>query len=376
LLTAIFNISITTKSIPDLAIFEGRWKLKIKTMKTTTIYMLLLLICFQLTPVQAQEKSTAQKIEQLEKQKEQIIAEEKAALKKEVEKINQQLENREINREQAEKLKNEAAQKHAKNIKNKITILENQIDLLTRIEGVDNWGEFEDEEEEDQESGGKDNWENKSKYSRTSTHLVLAAGFNNALTDGQNLNDSDFKIAGSRFFEIGVAWRTRILERSNALRLKYGFSFQFNGLKPTDNRFLVEDGDLTQLETFPLELDKSKFRVDNLVFPVHFELGPSKKIETKRSVWFSTKNMFKVGLGGYAGVNIGERQKLSFEENGERVKQKLKGDYNTNGFIYGLSGYVGVGGTSLYAKYDLNSIFKDPNPEMHNFSVGLRFDLN
>ncbi|NJW55231.1 hypothetical protein HC175_20155, partial [Salinimicrobium sp. CDJ15-91] len=57
-------------------------------------------------------------------------------------------------------------------------------------------------------------------------------------------------------------------------------------------------------------------------------------------------------------------------------KLKLKGDYNTNEFIYGLSGYVGFGGTSLYVKYDLNPIFKDPNPELNNISVGLRFDAN
>ncbi len=54
--------------------------------------------------------------------------------------------------------------------------------------------------------------------------------------------------------------------------------------------------------------------MDNLVFPVHFEFGPSKKVESPRSVWFSTHNKFKIGLGGYAGVNLGERQKLKYED--------------------------------------------------------------
>ncbi|MHA6279638.1 porin family protein [Salinimicrobium sp. CAU 1759] len=339
-------------------------------MKKVTFLALLVLTIFAVEPAFAQEKTNKEKIEQLQKQKEQIIAEEKEALKQEVEAINRRAEAKEIDWEEAEKLKSEAAKKHAMNIQNRVAIIDNQIALLTREEKPDwDWEEEEDEEDHD-------NWYNKSRYSRTSTHMVMAVGFNNALTEDQSINDSDFKVGGSRFFELGIAWRTRIFERSNFMRLRYGFSFQFNGLKPTDNRYLVKDEELTVLETYPIELDKSKFRMDNLVFPVHFEFGPSKKVESDRSVWFSTHNKFKIGVGGYAGVNLGERQKLKYEADGENVKEKLKGDYNTNEFIYGLSGYIGFGGTSVYVKYDLNPIFKDPNPQMHNLSIGLRFDAN
>ncbi|MDX1752385.1 MAG: hypothetical protein R3259_04315 [Salinimicrobium sediminis] len=340
-------------------------------MKKFTILMLLFFFSFAVVPAVAQEKTNREKIEKLEEQKQQIINEEKEALKKEVEAINRRAEAKEIDWEEAEKLKSEAAKKHALNIRNRVAIIDNQIALLSREEGAEDF-EWEDEEADDDD----DHWYNKSRYSRTSTHLVVAMGFNNALEEDQSINDSDFKVGGSRFFEIGIAWRTRVFEQSNFLRLRYGFSFQFNGLKPTENRYFVDEDDLTLLEEYPINLDKSKFRMDNLVFPVHFEFGPSKKVESSRSVWFSTHNKFKVGLGGYAGINLGERQKLKYEADGEKEKLKLKGDYNTNEFIYGLSGYVGFGGTSLYVKYDLNPIFKDPNPELHNISVGLRFDAN
>ena len=344
-------------------------------MKKLTFVMLLLMCIFVVDPVIAQEKTSREKIEQLEKQKEQIITEEKEALKKQVEAINKRAEAKEIDWEEAEKLKSEAARKHALNIQNRVAIIDNQIALLNREEGEDEWS-WNDEEDFEDEDSGDDNWYHKSRYSRTSTHLVVAVGFNNALSEDQSINDSDFKVGGSRFFELGIAWRTRVFERSNFMRLRYGFSFQFNGLKPTDNRYFVDNDGMTQLEEYPLELNKSKFRMDNLVFPLHFEFGPSKRVESPRSVWFSTHNKFKLGLGGYAGVNLGERQKLKYEDEGEKIKEKLKGDYNTNDFIYGLSGYVGFGGTSLYVKYDLNPIFKDPNPELHNVSVGIRFDAN
>jgi hypothetical protein len=161
-----------------------------------------------------------------------------------------------------------------------------------------------------------------SNYNRTSTHLVVAAGLNNAVADGVSPWDSDFKFGGSRFFELGLAWRTRVFKSTNWLRVKYGFSFQFNGLKPTDNRYFVEDGEMTVLETFPADLNKSKFRMDNLVVPLHFEFGPSDKAKTNWGYWFSTAKKFKVGLGGFIGYNIGERQKLKYEENGEKMKRR------------------------------------------------------
>ena len=67
---------------------------------------------------------------------------------------------------------------------------------------------------------------------------------------------------------------------------------------------------------------------------------------------------------------------LKYKEDGDKVKDKLKGDYNTNDFVYGLSGYLSLGGTALYVKYDLNPLFKDPNLELHNISLGLRFDID
>ena len=333
-------------------------------------------------PTYGQEKTYFEKVEELERQKEAVIKEEKEALKKAVENINQRLEAKKITAEEAEQLKEEAAKKHALNIENRIAIIDNKIALLSRNEdGEDDWeNQNAGEEGKDGDSSMIFRWGSRDKARhydrRTTTDLVLAVGFNNALQEGQDLNDSDFKVAGSRFFELGIAWKTRVFQNSNWLRFKYGVSFQFNGLKPTDNRYFVADGDEISLVDHEFHLDKSKFRMDNLVVPVHFEFGPSRKVESERSVRYYTNHKLKIGLGGYAGFNLGNRQKLKYEEEGEDIKRKLKGDYNTNEFIYGLSGYLGWGGTAAYVKYDLNSIFKEPNAELHNFSVGLRFDMD
>lgn len=342
-------------------------------MKTIITYCTVLLLSFSLN-ANAQEETAA---EQLEQQKEEIIVQEKQALKEKVEVINQRLESKKINRVEAGKLKEAAAKEHALNIKNRIAILENEYALTSRSQEDQNGIRNRQGEEGESTTGiNRLSYKEKKYDRRTYTDLVIAAGFNNAIPEGGSIGDTDFKAGGSRFFELGIAWKTRVFRNSNWLRFRYGVSFQFNGLKPTENRYYVEDEDLTRLEQHPQELDKSKFRMDNLVVPLHFEIGPSSRTETENRLRFSTRDKLKIGLGGYAGINIGERQKLKYEEEGEDVKQKLKGDYNTNELIYGLSVYLGWGATAAYIKYDLNPIFEDPDPELHNVSIGLRFDVD
>jgi hypothetical protein len=343
-------------------------------------------ICSQ---AQNTDPDTQNSVEKLENLKEKIIQEEKEGLKAAIENINKRVETGNLDTTEAETLKQKAAEKHALNIENRIAIAENQMALLER-NGTDStkragtrivFGLGQEDLDNDRIFGVKvqnDNSKNKKrKYDRrTTTSFVFAFGLNNAITADQSLQDSDFKVAGSRFAELGWAWKTRVFKNTNWLRIKYGLSFQFNGLKPTDNRYFVDTGEQTELQTYPLHLKKSKFRMDNLVVPVHFEFGPSKKIEHDDYFRYSTEHKIKVGIGGYAGINLSTRQKLKFKEDGENQKQKLKSNYNTNNFIYGLSAYVGWGGAGIYAKYDLNTIFKNNPVDQRNISLGLRFDLD
>ncbi len=334
----------------------------------------------------AQDVNNSEEIEILKQQKEEIVISEKESLKKEVEAINERLVKGELTTAEAQELKEIAAQKHALNIENRLVIIDNQIALLERNDA----NYLNDKTKLSIGLGSKDrddgdilfgiNVKNgkkaKVRYDRrTYSDLVVAFGLNNAIVDGQSLDDSDYKIAGSRFFEIGLAWKTRVFKNSNFMRVKYGISYQSNGLKPTDNRYFVQNGDQTELEEFRVELDKSKFRMDNIVVPLHLEFGASKKVETEEKLRFETHGKFRIGLGGYVGANISTRQKLKYKEDGDRIKDKIKRDYNTSDLIYGLSTYIGFGDMSIYAKYDLSPIFQNATVDQNNVSLGLRFDL-
>lgn len=353
-----------------------------KTISRHLIYAIFLVIAQFSFAQEAYEE----KVTQLEKQKEQITLQEKEALKAEVKTIAERMERGEITEDEAKSLKEKAAKKRALNIEDRIAIIDNQIALLQR-----NKGEVLETKKEVSiiEDGvgltinvgdeALELFSNKGKVPvydrRTYSDFVIAIGFNNALIEGQSLSVSPYKVGGSRFFEMGWAWRTRVFRKSNFLRLNYGFSFQFNGLKPKDNQYFVLNGDQTELEEFAFDLNKSKLRVDNLVFPVHFEFGPSKVKKTDEKIRYDIDNQFRFGIGGYGGFNMGVRQKLKYKIDGARVKDKLNRDYNVSNLVYGLSAYAGVGGTLLYIKYDLNPLFEDALVEQRNISLGLRFDL-
>ena len=357
-------------------------------MKTITQLLVFLLVSFFIQNLEAQEKNYEKRVNSLEQVKSEVIKREKEALKIAIENINEQLKNEEISASEAQELKETAAKKHALNIENSIAIIDNKISLLNRNEGekyaltndllVGDDGMFNiDVNGERVLSFNSNDWKREVKYDRrTYIDPVIAFGINNAIIDGQSLEDSPYKLGGSRFIELGWAWRTRVFKNSNALRFSYGVSFQFNGLKPKNNQYFVVNNDETELQEFDVDLDKSKFRMDNLVFPIHFEFGPSKFSQSEKRIRYSIHNQFRFGIGGYGGFNIGTRQKLKYERNGENVKDKLKRGYNTSNFIYGLSAYVGFDGVQLYAKYDLNPIFKDALVEQRNVSLGLRFDLD
>ena len=331
---------------------------------------------------QAQE-TDLEAIAALRVEKQTIIDQEKDALKAEVEAINTQLEDGDISQTEADRLKTEAAQKRALNIENRVAIIDNKIALIERNgmanAGVDTEtdGDIDDDDVDDTFFGVTiyTSDDHRRRYDRrTKTELVFAFGLNNAIIEGQSIDDSPYRIGGSKFTEIGFSWKTRVFKNSNWLRFKYGFSFTWNGLKPTDNRYFVDTGEQTELQVSEFNLDKAKLRLDNLVIPIHFEMGPSRRIDRDNYFRYNDDRSFKVGLGGYAGFNLGTRQKLKYEDNGEDVKEKIKGNYNTNNFIYGLSGYIGWGDFSLYCKYDLNTIFKDNPVDERNISLGLRWD--
>lgn len=195
------------------------------------------------------------------------------------------------------------------------------------------------------------------------------------MTD-DNIDNDNFKWR-SDFYEWGVSWNTRIFKNNNLLHLKYGLSLQYNNLRPENNKMFAttEDGQ-TILVDSGRELDMSRLRYVNLVVPMHLEFDLTKKQVNGERTYFPSHKSVRLGVGGYAGVNVKEKQILRYEEEDHNVKHKEKGDFNVNDFVYGVSAYLGYGEVSLYAKYDLQPVFANNAVDSNNLSLGIRFDFN
>jgi hypothetical protein len=177
----------------------------------------------------AAQETYQEKVKLLKAQKERITLQEKEALKEEVTQINDRLERGNLTNETAKKLKEEAARKRAMNIEDRHAIIDNKIALLERNKGEVLRNEMEFKIFEDgvgiSVMINDEPWEifegkNKiPKYDRrTYSDPVIAIGFNNAIIKGQSLNDLPYKVGGSRFFELGWAWRTRVFKTTNFMR--------------------------------------------------------------------------------------------------------------------------------------------------------------
>jgi len=345
-----------------------------------------------------------------------ITDQEKAELRKAVDEINNSLAKNEISESEAEMKKKAEAEKCADRIEARIEPLEEELQNLIRAEveekddRINNLEEYDNEDHDNVDDNSEsddrnhrrdgdkkwnkkrktdfndwswewDNWKHRRRRSesRTTTQFVFAFGLNNALTEGDlsSLDDNGIKLSNSRFYEWGFTWKTRLAKNSPWLQIKYGLSLTYNNLRPDNNQYFVKNDKQTVLAEHPFTLrDEPYFRMINLVVPVHFEFDFSKKKVKDDAVVIRTQRSFRVGLGGYAGINTRTKQKLEYKNDGLTTDQTTKGDYNTSNIIYGLSGYIGYRDISLYTKYDLNHLFTDNAIDQNNVSLGLRFDFH
>ncbi len=334
------------------------------------IMMSLLLVA----TVYAQEEPAKDSIDPMLQEKiELAVKAEKESMKEEIIKVNKQVKEKLITEKEAHLVKKEIANKYAIRIKEKTNAVVANSKLTTKSSisiSFRNKGLL-----RITQRGDSIKKTPRKKDCRTYSGIVLAAGFNNTIQEGKSLNDSDYKAGGSRFFELGYGWKTRVFKESNWLRFGYGVSLQYNSLKPKDNQYFVRNNEITSLQVLPFNLRKSKIRTTNLVLPISLEFGSSEKIDKGDYSVFSKRQKIKFTIGGYAGIRIGTIQKLKYTANGDREKDKRRNHYNMNDFVYGVTAGVARNGLGLYMKYDLNPLFSSPNPEQNNISLGLKYEL-
>lgn len=327
------------------------------------------------------EKYKQERIELLELEKEMIVENEKAELKKIIEDTDRKLEKNEITPEKAKAIKEKAAKIAAENIDSKTAIIDSHIALVNRdvYYNIDpyttsylqlGFGNSLDENGSFlfgvQYKGGK----KKPKYDkRTYRDVVVAIGFGNMAGD-------PYGFWKSTHMELGFTFRTRLMKNTNVARLVYGVSYEANQFTFNHNQYLVNNSGYSSLETFSYPLKRySTFMLGRVVAPVYMEFGPSVKKEYKNHFRYDTSRSFKVGVGGFAGATVSSMQALRYKENGHNVYDRRRADYNATKFVYGVAGYVGLGNVSFFGRYEINSLFDNSEIKSNALNFGFRIDM-
>ncbi len=316
-----------------------------------------------------------------------ITSTEKSALKKALKKLDKKVEQNEMTSETAEIEKKKLANYYAKRINEAVHNEEQNLQTLIRNKVSGKLELNEDENEEDtafitvfeDENFYKDSISGLKIEKRFTTQFVLAFGVNKILNDDSGYYGDGFKsnILGNS--ELGFTFKYRFKEESNFLNLKFGLSMMVEDIRPKeDNDILVQNGDETTLQDIGFDLKRSRLDNISIGLPVHMELDFSKPQYHSKTeqTYLRSQRGFRLGLGGFFAVRVHTSQFIKYEENGSKFKLTETDNFNINTLSFGPSAYIGYNVVSLYAKYNLNPVFKNNPEDINILSVGLRFDIN
>ncbi len=349
----------------------------------------ILYILFAVTSTVAQQKIFEKEVAKISKRIDLITKTQKDSLKVKVVEITKRLEKGEITPTTAATLKEKVASYHARRIEKLVGQQERLLQLLVQDKTngkIANQPQTSIDEEINTFSVGNKTFrfslkegDDKGKKSKkkhpsirnTTSQFVFAMGVNNVL-DAHQLNSlevSEYQFWRSRFYEVGLTWKTHFSKKDNPLYVTYGISFLWNNLRPKNNQQHVRNENMTTLATRIDEvLSESRLRHVQMIFPVHMEWDFSRSNK-------SSKKPVRIGVGAFLGFKLGTRQYLAYRDiEGIDIEEVQYDNFNMNTLNYGLSAYTGYKAASLYVKYDMNPLFK--NTKIRNISLGVRLDLN
>ncbi|HEX8658280.1 MAG TPA: outer membrane beta-barrel protein [Hymenobacter sp.] len=212
----------------------------------------------------------------------------------------------------------------------------------------------------------------KIERDRTHVNLIFDLGLNAFINQKEYLSPTgtpeplDLRTGGARYVNLGWDWNTRLGGKRSPLNITVGPHFAFNNYMLSGNNRWVNENGRTDVvrETNGRQYQKSKLASSSVNLPLMLQL----KLRDSHH-----KPTFSLGAGGFVGYRIKSWTKLKYTNDGTTYKDKEDGSYNMENFLYGLQGTIGYRGLELFAKYNMNGLFKTAaGPDTQVLSFGLR----
>ena len=189
-------------------------------------------------------------------------------------------------------------------------------------------------------------------------------GMNSYLTTDHQFPDGFLSIYD------GKAWNVNLnlfqysigFTRNGRLGMVTGIGVRLNNYRFANNNSIMKDSTGYIVEKpYQQNLKKSKFIVDYLTVPAIVEFHTGRH-----------NNGFRIGLGVVGSLKCRSLTKVKWYDEGDKKKEKNKGDFNTSPLDYALTARLGVGAVEVYANYSMVPLFKKgQGPEIYPLAVGL-----
>lgn len=204
------------------------------------------------------------------------------------------------------------------------------------------------------------------KKRRTYTGLALSFGWHTMLNE-QNVAETiypemDFWKGG--FTQIDFMANTRIGGRRSPIWLNYGVGLLYQKVDIAGNNILSHTTEPLFVQA-PGAITSNKLRNHYVTGTLGLKIAPK------------GNEGFYVEMNGFAGARFRTKQNFEYTSlDGEAVVEKRTARYGVNKFNYGASAAIGYKMVSVYARYDMSSLFENTSRyDYHPLSVGVKFNL-
>ncbi len=204
------------------------------------------------------------------------------------------------------------------------------------------------------------------RHHRVNPHWEgIAWGFT-TVTDGVRFNGIDgvsLKTERSNEFCLNLSSISFSLYKKS-LMIYSGFGISWKNFHLDNNTRLVEQNDITIVQTAPVGISykKSRLRVFNINAPLALEWQPK----------LGQYRRFYISAGIVAGLNLFRSQKLKYKSaDGKKVKQHNKG-FNVARVSFEFMGQIGLNNIGVFVKYSPIGLFEQgQGPDVQTASLGL-----
>lgn len=168
---------------------------------------------------------------------------------------------------------------------------------------------------------------------------------------GPARNIVDLKANGSRYVSLNWRLKSQVGGRKSPFHIVSGLEFAFNNYMFENNVKLVEEGNVAVFrEVTDVNYEKSKLATSSINLPLMATLEFNRE---------NSKDGLTLGAGPFIGYRLGSHTKQKYELEGRTEKDKTRDSFNLSDFQYGVEGVLGYGDINLFAKYNMNDLFKE-----------------